>query len=328
MARVLLLLLLPIYGCIQTSHAQCCSGASPIAGGLAQGVLQHKQMEISTNYQYLESRIALTGNTPAPFPILEKAFASYMYSRFAYGFSKKLTISVESGYSPNRTERLIGGDEITGKGIGDLIIFPKYDVFNGSTPVHQMEITVGLGSKIPLGEYNQKYVAYVNPSTQDTFWIKKSPGLQPTSGTKDFIFYAFFYRGYTKSQLRFYTTFTHILRGKNPDGVNYGNITSITTSASKSIFSSLNLGLELKAEKLDTIFDPEYLNYKYNTGGKKLSLVPQLFYTYKQKLTFSFTSDIPVYQFVNGTQIASQYFFNFGVTYRLSPLKSEDESGK
>jgi len=233
------LMVLCICCSFQNSFSQCCSGASPIGGGLAQGVLQEKQIEISTNYQYLESRIALTGNTPAPFPILEKAFASYMYYRLAYGVSKKLTISVESGYSLNRTERLIGGEEITVKGIGDLIILPKYDIFNGSTPVHQMEITVGLGSKIPLGEYNQRYVAYVNPSTQDTFFLKKSPGLQPSSGTKDLIFYAFFYRGYTKSQLRFYTTFTHILRGKNPDGVNYGNITSITTSASKSIFSSI-----------------------------------------------------------------------------------------
>jgi len=182
----------------QNSFAQCCSGANPIAGGLAQGVLQEKQMEVSINYQYVESDFALTGDTLAPFRGLEKVFSSYLYFRFAYGLSKKLTVSVESGYSIERTERLIGGMEITGKGIGDLIIFPKYDLFNKTTHKHQTEVTVGLGSKIPLGEYNQKYVAYVNPATNDTIFFKKSPGIQPSSGTNDFLFYAFLYRGYTK----------------------------------------------------------------------------------------------------------------------------------
>jgi len=307
----------------QESFAQCCSGASPIAGGLAQGVLQKKQIEFSTNYQYLYSDFALTGAAKTAFPVIEKAFASYLYFRLAYGVTKKITLSIESGYHLNKTEQLIAGSQIVGKGVGDLIIFPKYDLFNKTTPKHQTEIAIGLGAKLPLGEYNQRYVAYVNKAN-DTTWIKKSPGIQPSSGTKDLVFYAFFYRGYTKSQLLFYTAFTHILRGTNPDGVDFGNITSLTLSASKSILPYLNLGLGLKGEKLDTIFDPVYLTTKYSSGGKKISIIPQIFYTLQQKLTFSLVTDIPIYQFVNGTQIASKYLFNFGVIYRFEPFKKKD----
>lgn len=318
-----------IYFTCDSANAQCCSGANPVVGGISVGVLQKNQFEVAGNYQYYESKITMTSDTLAKFSLFEKVYGSYMYYKIGYGLSEKLTVSVEAGYIIKKAEILTGGDELSGKGIGDLIIFPRYNVFSKNTPKHQTDFTLGLGSKIPIGEYDQTYIGFINPTTGDTVRFRKSPGLQPSSGSNDFIFYASFYRGYKISQLRYNLNFTYLMRGTNPVGVVYGDIYNVSLSAGKSFFQKLYLGLELKGESLDTVLDPKYLTTKYNTGGKKLSVAGRISFTLKQKLTFTAFSDFPIFQYVNGTQVASQYLINFGIIYRFAPIKvAEKETDK
>ena len=77
----------------------CCSGGagSPIAGGAATGVLQENQMEISVNYQFNQSNkfYSLDQATDALF---ENLRSDYLFFRTDYGLSKKLTLSIASGY--------------------------------------------------------------------------------------------------------------------------------------------------------------------------------------------------------------------------------------
>ena len=54
----------------------------------------------------------------------------------------------------------------------------------------------------------------------------------------------------------------------------------------------------------------------HSTGGKRLLVVPQLSYSIRS-LSFFLLSEIPVYQYVNGTAIASQYLFTGGLAYRF-----------
>ena len=83
----------------------CCLGGSgsPIAGGSSQGVLTEKQIEVSSNYQYWSSNIfmAKDHDTVRMFDALQ---SHYMYTRIAYGVTKKLTFSVETGYYINRRQ--------------------------------------------------------------------------------------------------------------------------------------------------------------------------------------------------------------------------------
>ena len=317
----IVLLTCPLYFNLLHVHnvnAQCCSGASPIVIGNVKSVLGKNQLEINGNYQYFESDKTLTGNKKAAFPMFEKIFSNYLYFRTAYGLTDKFTISVELGYHISRTERLLGGFQITGKGIGDLIIFPRYDVFNIINNGNQTELTLGLGAKIPLGDYDQEYVAYENEKTGQRIMLKKSPGIQPSTGTNDFIFSAFLYRAYLKRMLNFYLNYIYIMRGTNPDGVVYGDVMGASLGANKAVRPNIVLGFEVKAEALEIINDPAYLNYKYNSGGRKISIAPQINYVPHERLTFSVFSDFPLYQYVNGTQVASEFLFNFRVTYRLS----------
>ncbi len=89
------------------SHSQgCCSGGSgsPIAGGDSQGVLQDRQVEVAANYQYFSTNkfYVQDRDTVAMFDNLS---SNYLYFRLAYGLTRNLTMSVESGYFINKTQR-------------------------------------------------------------------------------------------------------------------------------------------------------------------------------------------------------------------------------
>src|ERR1043165_5426442 len=82
------------------SYAQgCCSGGSgsPIAGGTSQGVLADKQAEVAMSFQYINSNKFLTGDKPV-MNFLDNFNSKYLYTRFGYGVSDRLTMSIEAGY--------------------------------------------------------------------------------------------------------------------------------------------------------------------------------------------------------------------------------------
>ena len=122
----------------QKSFAQgCCSGGSgsPIAGGASQGVLAPGQIELASNFQYISSNKFKTENRDTV-SLFNNYNSRYLYSKFAYGLTKEFTFSAEFGYYFNKTQvglfdsSLNESPKIESSGFGDLILFPRYDVFN------------------------------------------------------------------------------------------------------------------------------------------------------------------------------------------------------
>jgi hypothetical protein len=145
----------------------CCSGGSgsPIAGGASQGVLQERQMELMGNHQYFRSSKFYARDRDTT-PMLDNLTSNYLYLRVAYGITKNLTMSVESGYYLNKTQMGVDKkDTVTSSGIGDLILFPRYDIINRTTESHRTELTLGMGLKLPLGKHNDSTVVYRYPLT-------------------------------------------------------------------------------------------------------------------------------------------------------------------
>ena len=134
----------------------CCSGGagSPIAGGAATGVLQENQMEISINYQNNSSNKFFAENRDTT-SLFNNLNSDYLFFRVDYGLSKKLTLSVASGYFLDKSK--IGkdnADTISSNGVGDLIIFPRYSIYNKTASFKRTALVIGLGLKIPLGSHN------------------------------------------------------------------------------------------------------------------------------------------------------------------------------
>ncbi|MBI3503177.1 MAG: hypothetical protein HY063_15425 [Bacteroidetes bacterium] len=327
----------------------CCSGGSgsPIAGGGSQGVLGPQQMELASSYQYIFSNKFLAKDHDTV-PLFDHFFSNYIYSKIGYGITKDLTFSVEMGYYRNKTQ--IGKrDSITGipidsfssRGVADLILFPKYDVYNHSDSAKKVELALGMGYKIPLGKYNDSAVVFHNPFTGKDIYGIMPPIVQPTNGSQDFIFYAMFLRGFPKHNFRLFTNATYIRKGWNPLGYKFGDYAGVGIFAGKTFFKKLGVTLQLKGEWIDSMrynkeFDKwgskvlgpgfSYMQSIYNiytnsTGSKKVSLVPQLSYNWKN-ITVYALKDFPLYEFVNGVQMRTQTFFTAGLSYRFFTTKN------
>src|SRR5260221_6295548 len=187
------------------AFAQCCAGGSgsPIAGGASQGVLQERQVELSTNFQFISTDKFYKKDVRDTSRTFDSFSSTYEYFKLAYGLTKNLTMSVESGYFFEKKEIGLDKNPATtyeSKGIGDLIIFPRYDVINWTEEKHRTEVTVGLGIKIPLGSYNDS-TGNIEPFSGQTFYVSKPTSVQLSSGANDIIFYTFPFRGYTDKNL-------------------------------------------------------------------------------------------------------------------------------
>ena len=309
------------------SFAQgCCSGGSgsPVAGGTSQGVLAERQMELGMNFQYTKSNKFLTGDKAAD-DFLKDFNTKYLYYRMAYGVTNKLTLSIETGYYLNKTQVPLSANyKEESKGIADLIIFPRYKVYEHNTEETRDEITLGLGYKIPLGKYRDStWVGNV--------YIPSAPAVLPTSGSNDVIFYGFVFRGYPEKKARVFMNLMYIRKGWNAMGEKFGDYASMGLFAGKTYFKKIGATLQLKYEwigKLDYINEDDLIKYGINDvnsfGSKKIALAPQISYT-KNTLTVFALSEIPLYQYVNGTGIASQYLFTLGLSYKFLPFKVDEE---
>ena len=306
----------------------CCSGGagSPIAGGAATGVLQENQMEVSINYQYNKSNKFFTENRDTT-SLFNNLSSNYLFFRIDYGLSKKFTLSVASGYFLDKTKIGKYNDTISANGIGDLIIFPRYSIYNKTANFKRTAVVIGLGLKIPLGSHNE--TTNLGSYGIDNYQMNP-PMLQTTNGSNDFMFTSFFFREYQKSKLRFFISSLYVKKGFNSLGIKYGDYTSVSFFASKTLFYRWGVTTQIKAENIGQIKaaeDIELLNYDIyseSTGSKKWFFIPQLSYS-QNGLTVFAAYEIPLYQYLNGTQVGSQYQFTVGVNYRFLTKECESD---
>lgn len=321
----LLLSVLQIFFFSDSLNAQCCSAGSgsPIAGGSSQGVLSEHQMELSANYQYIGSALFLSGSISAP-DFLDNFQSSYLYTRVAYGVTRDFTMSVETGYWIKKSQvGLNARDTNATGGIGDLILFPRYDVINHTEENNRTELTIGLGYKIPLGSHSDS-LRRVEPFSGDEYYVRMPLAVQPSSGAHDIILYGFFYRGFPDDNINVFANLVYIKKGWNDIGEKIGDYASIGLFANTLLFETIGATLQVRGEWVDQMqVNAERLLYAYPnydpdaTGSKKIFVTPQLSYAYDGNLIIYGLAEIPVYQYVTKTQVASQYQFTVGVAYRF-----------
>lgn len=318
------------------SYSQgCCSGGSgsPIAGGASQGVLLDRQMEVSSSFQYINTDKFYRGDSRDSASYFDRFSSQYLYTRVAYGVTKDFTMSVETGYWINKTQvGLHKSDTMTSSGIGDLILFPKYDVINHVAENKRVELTLGLGFKIPLGKYNDS-AAWVEPFSGHTYYITKPLSVQTSSGANDIIFYSFVSRSWPDQKFRLFANGLYIHKGWNPVGEKLGDYASIGLFAGKSFKNNFSLTLQVKGEWVDkmklnnTVLLYAYPNYDpFATGSRKAFIVPQVSYSLKGFTVFALT-DVPVYQYVINTQVGTKVQFTAGLSYRFLTYKVGKVSG-
>ncbi len=319
------------------TSAQCCAGGSgsPIAGGASQGVLQERQVELNTNFQYIFTDKFYKKDSPDTTRTFDSFSSSYEYFRVAYGVTKNLTMSIEGGYYFNKKEIGYHNNPVTTyatKGIGDLILFPRYDVINWTEEKHRTEVTIGLGTKIPLGSYNDS-TGNIEPFSKKTYYVTNPTSVQLSSGAQDLIFYAFVFRGYTEHNFKIFANAIYIKKGWNPNGEKLGDFMSIGLFAGKSFLDHLGITLQTRYETVGRMKINESIllygnpsnSFPEGTGYKKVFITPQLSYT-NGHFTIYASQDFPVYQYLNTspyyTQVGSENLTTIGLSYRFFAVRS------
>jgi len=308
---------------VNIGYAQgCCSGGagSSIVGGAATGVLQKYQMEVSLNYQYLQSNKFFSNDSETE-PMFDKLSSNYLFFRTDYGVTNKFTLSVAAGYFIDKTLIELGGERIISSGgIGDLILFPRYNVFAKTKDNKRTEINLGLGLKIPMGSHSDSNLVFSNPTIGDVY-AYSPPTVQTTTGSYDLMFNMYVYRGYTKRKTRFFINALYIKRGYNSLGQKFGDYAGVGLFAGKTFFGKLGVTLQLRGEWIGETQGEDGVDLlalynidQFSTGGQKVFFVPQISYSV-QSFNFYATTEIPLYQNLEGTQVGSQYQLTTGVIY-------------
>ncbi|MFA6260898.1 MAG: hypothetical protein WC760_05485 [Bacteroidia bacterium] len=315
----------------------CCSGGSgsPIAGGVSQGVLQNNQMEFALSHQYFGTDRFLAGDKDSSSPAVNRLETNYLYLRMAYGVTAKLTMSVEAGYFLNKTE--YGNNETAvdykknSSGIADLILFPRYDVYDHSSEKYHTEVTLGLGLKIPLGSCNDSTFAgsvLIPGQPPLQIYYTSPPTIQTTTGSNDLILYGFMAHEFKKAKFRVFLNTLYMHKGYNKLGQKFGDYMGAGFFVSKTFRRKLNTTLQLRYEWTDQMQSAKNVDQLtlYNvdlasTGSRKWSLLPQLGYTYKGINLFGMY-EIPLYQYMQGFQIGTKTLITVGISYRFAVRKT------
>lgn len=312
----------------------CCSGGSgsPMIGGVSMGVLQQGQFDLGESIQYYYSDKFLVGNKDSSSAMVKDLQTTYLYARLGYGITSKLSIYGEVGYFLNKTETGYDSERPDYKkesaGFGDLIILPRYNVYEKSNAKRHFELTLGLGIKIPLGNAHDSTPVYINPSNGNTIQIISPPTVQTTTGSNDFIFYGFALQEFKKAKLKVFISGTYMYKGYNALGEKFGDFLGIGLFASKTYFRKLGLTGQFRFEHIGKMLLSPNVDFiaqgisvePASTGGSKISFVPQVTYSLKS-VTLYAMYDLPLYQYMNGLQIANKNLLTFGVNIRFKPKK-------
>jgi len=309
----------------------CCSGGagSPLAGGASTGVLKKNQMEVSLSHQYNYSDEFYTGDQDT-INLNDQLTSNYMFLRVDYGVTDKLTLSLATGYYLNRSIIELGyKDTITSSGFSDLIILPRYSVFNKKRPNSRTELTLGVGLKLPIGSNTDSTTVGLNSQGENVYVISP-PTVQTSTGSQDFMLYGFLFHGYQKRKLRLFANTIYVKKGYNSMGQKFGDYLSLGLFVSKTVYKNLGLTAQIKGEWIGemkvakTVSDVDLAIYNidlYSSGSKKVFFVPQISYNYKQ-LTMFVASEIPLYQYLNGVQAGSMFQLTTGLSYRFMTKKA------
>lgn len=295
----------------------CCSGGVPLSANIGLPSSEANSFQFSLSYDLNRLRTLKAGNEKLEDQRRERLTYSILVE---IGYSINDRFAVDIFFSHIRQERHIftpqGTNSTITNGIGDGVLLLKYNFTpnNGKT-----SFLVGLGPKFPLGTTSK---------TSDGGFALPAD-LQPGSGSWDVIYWMSFSRslGFRPS-MSFSATST--LRST---GINKDYLGSIEYEFGNEF--QLIVGLADRLTSGKSVWDPS-LSFRYRkagrdsnndvsiaaTGGEWVFLMPGLKYYPKPHVSLSATVELPLYSFVNNTQLTPTNRFTVGVYYKLKNTKN------
>lgn len=289
----------------RNAYSQCgCSSAGSMGGATPfnltdnRGVLQSKNLEISTFYRYSyasqfyyqDSKVGFGDEEIVNFNLLN------LYS--AYGLTQNLTLEADAGHFFYHTKNLC--DTVSGNNFANLNISAKLNLLNQKE--HSINLTLGLGGKIPL--------------TND---IVESIGYNmPVTAGYGVLLQMFISRSFLSGDLSIINYSRYEINSLDEQDYKFGN--SLTNSFYFSLPVSDNLISHLELRNLIRASDQINDSTLNNTGSYIILISPQISYHLKT-LALRIGGEIPIYKYMNGTQLTNSFtlFVNISKSFDFNP---------
>lgn len=288
--------------------AQCFSSLNPVGGISNLLVLEKNTFRIIGSYHYGLSNEYFEGHKKSDYSLIERADYNYTGIIIAYGVFSKITLEAETGYFLNKTYKLENSTN-TGYGFNNIIVSPKFSIITNHDK--RFFISGGTGIKIPFSTELQKVDGVEVPHE-----------LQPSTHAFGYVLQAFVVKENSFKGLRYFLVARGEHNHKNKAGYKYGNYFSVSAYVSKHLMYNWVKGDWTTIMQLRNEFrGKDNINDRAveSTGGYSLLIIPQINYTIKEKWNISLMGNIPVYQYFNGIQLATNFglVLNFSGDFRL-----------
>jgi hypothetical protein len=282
---------------------QCLSSVNPVGGSDNLLVLEKNTLRVISFYKSGQGKQYYEGSRASDFNLISRAYYNYLSTVIGYGLTDKLTIELESGYFLNKTQdyNVFPGYSLEGKGLGNFVALMRHGIFSDHSK--RVYLTAGAGAKIPSAR-NMQMVNYVKLPVE----------VQPTLGAYGLVFNASLVKENSFSGMRYFMTSRFEVNMKNKEEYHPGTGLYTSVYLSKHLMFPWLKGdwtaiLQLKNEIRG--FDHIDGERKSSSGSILFFMVPQLNYTFREKWNISASTDLPVFQHFNGTQLGAGIGFSF-----------------
>ena len=204
-------------------------------------------------------------------------------------------------------------------GLGDAVLLAKFKVL-GNKVGSLHSITLGAGPKFPIGTTNRT----------NSFGTQLPPDMQPGSGSWDGIFWML----YKKDQLfnpNLTMTFNAAYRVNGTsnkfavsDAYRFGNEFRSSLGFSYRFFFLKTIwDAQLTGKFRHQVADQVSGNRLPSSGGYWFYAIPAINVFLTKNLSLTISSEIPVYDVVDGTQLTTTYRISAGIGYKIQTGKKK-----
>lgn len=317
--RTVLVLLFTCLFCQQLASQTCCSGGVPLSNNLGLPNEGKGVFSIGFNYDYNNLNTLNAGSTKLDDSSRQRITNSILFN-LGYAFTDKLAVeTLFTWVNQSRTISQFGNENFTEtSGIGDAVLLLKYsmpDLFGNGTLVN-----IGAGTKAPLGRSDLV-------SDQG---IQLTADLQPGSGAWDGVGWSSVSKRLNfRPSASLSGSFTYRFTGVNSSYLNNSSTYEFGDEL------QVNFGYTDQFLLFNTIFNPG-LVFKYrkayadktddqdipNTGGEWVFFRPELAVQLSPNLGINSRLELPLYSYVEGTQLTPTSRFSIGVYFNLNLRKN------
>jgi hypothetical protein len=282
---------------ISQLHAQCLSSVNPVGGSENLLVLEKNSLRLISFYKYGHTKQYYEGSRHSDFNLIDKAYYNYLSAIVGYGISSDMTLELETGYFINKTQEynVDPGFSLTGRGLSNFILMSRYNLY--SNYINRYFITGGIGFKAPSSR-----------TLKMADNVKLPVEVQPTLGAYGTVLTTTLVKEDSYSGMRYFLQARAELNYQNKAKYHQGNGLYTSLYISKHLMYPglkgdwtiiLQLRNELRGyDKINSVT-------KVSSGSKLLFISPQINFSLQEKWNISAMTDIPVYQYLNGTQLGA-----------------------